>query len=92
MKRPPTFGPARHRPFWLFLMETHSLAIDESDMRRLISFFSEPFDGYAPSLPLESHPPPTGREDPPYFLQVLEHLKERQEAAPDEAPVECAIN
>ena len=62
-------------------------------MRRLISFFSEPFDGYAPSVPLDLQPPPTGREDPPYFLQLLEHLKDRQEAAPEDEPAaEGAIN
>ena len=49
-------------------------------------------DGYAPSAPPEPHPPLTGREEPPYFLQVLEHLKERQEAAPVESELECEVN
>ena len=48
-------------------------------MRRLISLFSEPFDGYAPSRPWEQPQAPAGKQDPPYFLQLMESLKHRHE-------------
>ena len=52
----------------------------EDEMERLISLFREPEYEGRPQLN-EQRPPPAGDEEPLYFKELLEYLRQRNETA-----------